>query len=148
MRLPATSALLLLLAEARVCAATLIDTALRLRREVPNVSMPESHRVEAGDVIASLFRAGKNVLEEVEALERSFDYGRDEKRIMLALSHLKYEFLVEGRQLHELAQHLEQARNEDPKLEPASVLVRESAWKLLLDIDRFQKSLEALLAED
>jgi hypothetical protein len=126
----------------------MVSIALRLWRDLPNTPMPDPQQKEAQDALSALFRTEREVLSELDDLERSLAASADRKGVFLTLSRLRHQLVREGKRIHDLSQNLETATRMDPQWEKAREVVAEAAWKLLIEIDRFHQSVMTLQVDE
>jgi hypothetical protein len=141
-----TSALQIVMNEARKCAAAMLESGTYIERELPNVSMDEPVRVATVELCSRLVGTKHDIIHELFELDELLASGASDERIKSAIARIIDWLGDDIRQMHELVTALDAAAKNAPSRVSAYLLVAGSAVNILNPFNRAAEAAD-LLAE-
>ena len=129
---------------ARQCAGAMLENAIFIQQELPNVRMDDPTRAATAELCAQLIGTKHDVVHELFDLDDLLSGGATEKRIASAIARIMDWLRRDIRQMHELVTALEAAAKRDRACSSAYMLVSESAVNILNPFNKVKKAADRL----
>jgi hypothetical protein len=130
---------------ARECAVQMMQNAIYVQKELPNVQMSDALRRQAGEICDQLIGTKHDLITELFDLDELLPTGASDATIGERVERMVRWARDDLLRLHELVVAIEDEGRRDPQAMIAGILVMESAGNVLNAFNRMQSAADGVL---